>query len=578
MRKVVLCVAIALCAVVVNRSVIEASIVVPPQDHFWLVSYDGSNPPGLLTIDKTGSIVSETVMPTSLTTPFGSLWKVFVYLYLADNRIMPPPYTCTGNHPDEAFCCAPGESIRMDEALFRSCGIFFDPVRLGIAPKDWKRYWIQTAKLSFPWLTDLKQLQPAIEVPVEELLAALYQVNDLGMATRKTQTVLTNVLIEGTGKGVIRYLGNTVKIKTFTWEHPQDDTAFIGGFAGWLQDGSTIWAFGSGTSYQVLTAWSKAIAPYVEREPVDGIDISVRVRFFDKYPIKRLIALLTQQEVHSGPLNGTFQILFENGNTLEFRTYNTQVYCETQDNRPVIFGVFDLSDYVARVIDREITTEPPEAAKAFAVAIRTYLLQNARQEDGGWYIPDSTHFQRVSIHAPTEEAKRLSAWTEGLILAGVPALRYGFASDDTEHSTPNRMSWYDARQLALEGYYFDEILHAAYPTGKLSSMRLKGYQECERLPRIEAWLRTQANSWQHELMIIPGYEPPENVTVCRLQSGSPYSDDRKNRIFIRALQSFEDQITLAHEYLHLAFKHHPRGRDERFIEETARELTCTWTQ
>jgi uncharacterized protein YfaQ (DUF2300 family) len=32
---------------------------------------------------------------------------------------------------------------------------------------------------------------------------------------------------------------------------------------------------------------------------------------------------------------------------------------------------------------------------------------------------------------------------------------------------------------------------------------------------------------------------------------------------------------LAHEYIHLAFQHHPRGLDETFVERTARTLIRT---
>ena len=34
----------------------------------------------------------------------------------------------------------------------------------------------------------------------------------------------------------------------------------------------------------------------------------------------------------------------------------------------------------------------------------------------------------------------------------------------------------------------------------------------------------------------------------------------------------DDEIALAHEFLHLAFKHHPSGADESFIENMARQL------
>ena len=46
-------------------------------------------------------------------------------------------------------------------------------------------------------------------------------------------------------------------------------------------------------------------------------------------------------------------------------------------------------------------------------------------------------------------------------------------------------------------------------------------------------------------------------------------------LYVYALKSEEDRIALAHEYVHLAFQHHPRGLDEGFVEATARTLIRT---
>jgi uncharacterized protein YfaQ (DUF2300 family) len=43
-------------------------------------------------------------------------------------------------------------------------------------------------------------------------------------------------------------------------------------------------------------------------------------------------------------------------------------------------------------------------------------------------------------------------------------------------------------------------------------------------------------------------------------------------IHIREWASREGRVTLIHEYLHLAFRHHPSGRDEALIERLAQQL------
>jgi len=265
-------------------------------------------------------------------------------------------------------------------------------------------------------------------------------------------------------------------------------------------------------------------------------------------------------------MSKNLNIEFKNGNSLEFRSYDN-LYYEKEGKLPVIFGIFDVNNYVARVIDREIKTEPVEAAKAFAIVIRTYLVQNAKQDRGYFYIPDSTRFQRVSIQPPTQKAKRLSYWTDALIITRVPSVRY-----HETLSSLNVLSWEQAKKLAREGYYFDKILQAAYPGGRIGIMDLKRNQECERLAHIESWIQAKSQKWRRYLITQPGYEPPDQIVVCRLRSGNPYTDFDENRIFTRSFRSIEDKITLTHEYLHLAFKNHPSGRDEDFIEHTAKNL------
>lgn len=292
----------------------------------------------------------------------------------------------------------------------------------------------------------------------------------------------------------------------------------------------------------------------------------MEVRFFEKYPIEKIVRLPGEEIIDSGPLDGYFKVCFNSGKSLKFRSSGSLFY-EKINKTQIIYGNFTVNDYIARVIDREIKPKPTEAAKAFAIVIRTYLMQNAKQNNGCFHISDSSRFQRVSIHSSTKEARSLSYWTDTLVIKGVPSVHY-----HSNRSSLNVLSWLQAKKLANEGYYFDEILRTAYPSGKIGVMYLKRNCECDRLTHIESWLRSKSKKWQVYLSAKPGYEPPEQIEVCRLISGNPYADFDKNRIFAKSLNSIEDKITLTHEYLHLAFKHHPLGADDEFIENTAKQL------
>ena len=94
--------------------------------------------------------------------------------------------------------------------------------------------------------------------------------------------------------------------------------------------------------------------------------------------------------------------------------------------------------------------------------------------------------------------------------------------------------------------------------------------ECEEAAR--SWLSLRAESWDRSLAGVEGYEKPEAVSVCLIHRGRPHVDYARNRIFLRRVEKGEDALTLVHEYLHLAFKNHPRAKDELFIENMARTL------
>ncbi len=74
---------------------------------------------------SSSGVTKVSALPDSLTTPLGSLWKLYVYAWLEDTHQPEQPYQCRGNSPEEVYCCQAGESITRDTALVRSCGLYF---------------------------------------------------------------------------------------------------------------------------------------------------------------------------------------------------------------------------------------------------------------------------------------------------------------------------------------------------------------------------------------------------------------------------------------------------------------------
>lgn len=68
---------------------------------------------------SSSGVTKVSALPDSLTTPLGSLWKLYVYAWLEDTHQPEQPYQCRGNSPEEVYCCQAGESITRDTALVR---------------------------------------------------------------------------------------------------------------------------------------------------------------------------------------------------------------------------------------------------------------------------------------------------------------------------------------------------------------------------------------------------------------------------------------------------------------------------
>ena len=102
---------------------------------------------------------------------------------------------------------------------------------------------------------------------------------------------------------------------------------------------------------------------------------------------------------------------------------------------------------------------------------------------------------------------------------------------------------------------------------------LQGEGDCQPLPLAAQWLTERLPRWQRRLRREVGYEPLDAPPqVCLLQAGTPHADLRRSRVWLREWQTRDGRVTLIHEYLHLAFRRHPRGQDENDIERLAQQL------
>lgn len=498
--------------------------------------------------------------------PLASLWKLFVYVYASDTRLAMPDYRCGGRDPEEVYCCDAGQSIGHDAALAQSCGLFFAPKRLKIGPAAWRQYWrgllgaAPSGELA--WLADPAQLKPEKLVRLDSLLRAL---GSIPAASRVgAEAALLRVVLDGRGAGTARWFGGQLRVKTYSWHREGRPAERIGGAAGWLADGTPLWLGGSGTSSGVLQQWAPRIAAALPplREVEDGG--CVVVDYFQRYPIRSVRS--AAGVAPAGPMNGRYHVQFRNGQNLALRSTGEMMLSKDDSGQIQLRGRMGVNEYVARVLDREASTEQPEAAKALAIAARTYLNQNAQSVAGCQQIADSSATQRVSPSPATPAALAIARWTDQLIVDGV-TVRY-----HANRPSENTLSWRHAVQQAKLGKRYDELLSEAYPGGALAANGNSGAR-CQRLTGNEAWLAGAVPRWQRVLLREPGYEAPAQAPlVCALSMGAPYSEQSRNRIFMRPLATREDRITLAHEYLHLGLRRHPRGQDEDYVEQLARRL------
>jgi len=504
-------------------------------------------------------------LPASLETPLGSVWKLFVYGYLVDRGISAPDYACTGGDADEVYCCITGGRVDRDRALVQSCGLFFDPRRLHLNAADWTRYW--SAANAPAWLRDLRALTPEQRVRIADLLAALQAMPP--RARDEAANTLVSVITSGRGQGTVPLYGSLLRVKTWTMSDPARPRAHIGGAAGWLADGTPVWIGGRGSSVEVLSAMAPRIAPLLARINVPDDSACVVVDFFTRYPIREVLgAGPAGRPARPGPLRGAFRIRFENGNSLDVRGRG-ELTVNIDAGRPRIFGRMGLNEYVARVVEREGDTSQPQAARALAIAARSYLVQHAERAGRCLRIDDSSATQRVLAHEPQQAARDAANFTDGLVLGGV-SVQY-----HRDEAAPGQMAWLAAKAAAGRGMTFDAILARTWPQATLTSYRSSLSSDCVPVAGADGWLRRQSAKWARRLDGEAGYEMPDPPAICAVTAGRPYADSQRNRIYIYGLKTDDDRIALAHEYLHLAFAGHPRGQDERFVETAARALILT---
>jgi len=382
-------------------------------------------------------------------------------------------------------------------------------------------------------------------------------------------STLVSVLTSGRGEGTVSLYGSLLRAKTWTMPDAARPGASVGGAAGWLADGTPVWLAGPGGSARVLALAAPRIAPLLTRVTVPDDGACVVVDFFSRYPIREVLGQEGPAKVAEGPLNGEYRVGFVNGNWTRLTSRGELRLDRNAAGAPQVVGRFGMNDYVARVVEREGDTAQPEAAKALAVAARTYVVQHGVHDHGCLRIDDSSNTQRVLPRAPTAAARRAADMTDALVLTGVPVQYHH------DKAAAEQMSWLAAKASAQAGLTFDAILARTWPQATLTSFQSPLSGDCIAVTGAREWLERNAPSWARRMDGAAGYETPDLPAVCAVREGRPYADAQRNRVYVYRLQTEEDRIALAHEYVHLAFQHHPRGLDEDFVERTARMLIRT---
>jgi uncharacterized protein YfaQ (DUF2300 family) len=501
--------------------------------------------------------------------PLGSLWKLVAHARLTDAAANESPYVCRSGNTEEVYCCEPGQRIDRGTALWRSCGLYFAPSRLKwdtlIAGDS-----VRALPASMRALSTVAAMRSDTTVPLGDWLRWL---GDWPAAAQQAaRDDLLGYWLQGPGRVSLGEVGSRLRLKTFTVEGRTAGTRWSGG-SGWTREGTPLWMAALGSSARVVPQRAAQVLAHLDAQRAAGAaghgasanGPCIDVDFFARYPVSSITPMPSSE----GRLPaGAYTVRFDNGRTLPIESVGDLNWKRTATGGSQLTGRFALDDYVARVIDREAAGDPAAAAQALAVAARTYVLGRGEPTAGCLRIADSSATQRVAPRPASAAAIAAAAHTADLVLQG---------ADGRFHSTdakPGVMSWSRAVQMAHTGQTFDALLRSAYGTtsGLRSLGSGRGFSDCEALPLAAQWLADRQTAWRRQLQGEAGYRTPTTVQVCRLQQGRPHALRASGRIYASGVQSLEERLTLAHEYLHLAFSGHPRGADEAFIERRARQL------
>ncbi len=335
-------------------------------------------------------------------------------------------------------------------------------------------------------------------------MAQLLEVLRTLPAQDTARRLLLDVVLNAADGQAVAVLGGRLRIKTWSWLGDQDPQSRQGGFAGWLADGTPLWGGGRGTSQMVLRHYSDVLGTFLPAPQAEDAGRCVQVELFSRYPLKG-VSRADGQAAAQGALQGHYRVDFANGNQLDIESAG-ELFLLQNAGQPQLVARLDREEYVARVLQREAKSEPIEAAKALAVAIRSYLLQNAGRSGDCLSIDDSSSRQR--------EARGIAAWTSDLVLAGSPVT---YHSDQTG---PDKLSWQQAVEQANNGARFDQILQHAYPRASLSRWD-NPVASCDPLPAAQEWLLKQRRVWRQRLDREVGYNELSRFAVCRVSFSRP---------------------------------------------------------
>ena len=60
----------------------------------------GQKAPELIRLTDTADLAARSTLGSDISTPMGSLWKLFIYYYAAETRANAPAFTCRGASPE----------------------------------------------------------------------------------------------------------------------------------------------------------------------------------------------------------------------------------------------------------------------------------------------------------------------------------------------------------------------------------------------------------------------------------------------------------------------------------------------